>query len=249
MNWGRTPPNWQCWWKFVYRRPAGSDSSKVFACQGMRNIRQRPPGCYECVATIFHSELTMTWCLYRLHTIPRLLRELLLTSKWLLVIIVLLAESNKQEQQLVLIGTKVVAVILTLFQGHASSHVFVATYATKATLVVATNVYFGAICWSEAKINAPQVICPKIVHGVIGSCDSSCHQEAATTILLHIYASAKHSHAMNAEGPSSNKYATSSPNVLVILQWSRILYATWTQGMCHIHLSFLPSCFVPVEEQ
>ncbi len=66
MNWGRTPPNWRCWWKCVYRRAAGSDcqfwtrSSKVFACQGMCNVRQRPPGCYECVATISCQELTMT---------------------------------------------------------------------------------------------------------------------------------------------------------------------------------------------
>ena len=49
------------------------------------------------------------------------------------VIIVLLAESNKQEQQLVPIGTKLVEVILPLFQGHASSHVSVASQATKAT--------------------------------------------------------------------------------------------------------------------
>ena len=45
---------------------AGSDhqfqtrSSKVFACQGMRNIVQGPPGCYECVAIISSQELTMT---------------------------------------------------------------------------------------------------------------------------------------------------------------------------------------------
>ena len=66
MHWGRTPPNQRCWWKCVNRRAAGSDhqfrtrSSKVFACQGMRNVVQGPPGCYECVAIISSQELTMT---------------------------------------------------------------------------------------------------------------------------------------------------------------------------------------------
>ena len=139
-----------------------------------------------------------------------------------------------------------VGVIPHLFQGHASSHVSVATkQATKATSVVATSGYFGAISRSVAEINARRwVVCPKNVHGVIGSCDSTCHQEDATKILPYILASAQHSHAMNAEGQSSNKYATSSPKVLVILQRSRIFNATWTQGMCHIPLSFLPLCFV-----
>ncbi len=58
-----------------------------------------------------------------------------------------------------------------------------------------------------AEINARRIICPKNAHGVIGSCDYTSQQEAATSILLYIYASAKHSHAMNAEGQSSNKYA------------------------------------------
>ncbi len=63
MNWGRMPPNWQCQWKCVNRRAAGSNrqfrtrSSKVFACQVMRNIVQGPPGCYECVAIISSQEL------------------------------------------------------------------------------------------------------------------------------------------------------------------------------------------------
>ena len=35
-------------------------SSKVFACQGMRNVVQGPPGCYECVAIISSQELTVT---------------------------------------------------------------------------------------------------------------------------------------------------------------------------------------------
>ena len=126
----------------------------------------------------------------------------------------LLAESNKQEQ------------LLPLFQGHASSHVSVATYAPQTTSVVATRGYFGAIRLLVAKINARLVICTQNVRGVIGSCDYICHQEAATKILLHIYASAKHSHAMTAEGQSSNKYATSSPNMLVILQILRILNTT-----------------------
>ncbi len=159
------------------------------------------------------------WPWWSFHTIPRLLRELLLTHKWLLVIIVLLADSNEQDQQLVPIGPKVGEVILPLFQGHASSHVSVATHATKATSVVATSGYFGAISQSVAEINARRrFICPKNVYGVIGYCDYTCHQEAVTKILPHIYASAKHYHAMNVEGQSSNKYATSSPNVLVILQ-------------------------------
>ena len=66
MNWGRTPPNWRCRWKCVNRRAAGSDrqfrtrSSEVLACQGMRNVVQGPPGCYECVAIISSQELTVT---------------------------------------------------------------------------------------------------------------------------------------------------------------------------------------------
>ena len=130
------------------------------------------------------------WPWWGFHTIPRLLRELLLTPKWLVVIIEpepLLAESNKQEQ------------LLPLFQGHASSHVSVATtHATKATSGVATSGYFGAISRSVAEINARRrVIGPKNVHRVIGSSDFTCHQEAATKILPHIYASAQRSHAMN----------------------------------------------------
>jgi hypothetical protein len=51
----------------VNRRAAGSDrqfrtrSSKVFACQVMRNVVQGPPGCYECVRIISSQELTMNW--------------------------------------------------------------------------------------------------------------------------------------------------------------------------------------------
>jgi hypothetical protein len=50
----------------VNRRAAGSDrqfrtrSSEVFACQGMHNVVQGPPGSYECVAIISSQELTMT---------------------------------------------------------------------------------------------------------------------------------------------------------------------------------------------
>ena len=92
-----------------------------------------------------------------------------------------------------------VGVILHLFQRHASSHVSVATtHATKATSGVATSGYFGAISRSVAEINARRrVIGPKNVHGVIGSSDFTCHQEDATKILPHIYASAQRSHAMN----------------------------------------------------
>ena len=75
-----------------------------------------------------------------------------------MVNIALLAESNKQDQQLVPVGTKVVEVILPLFQGHAPSHVSVATHAIIATSVVATSGYFGAFCWSiMATINASRV--------------------------------------------------------------------------------------------
>ena len=92
-----------------------------------------------------------------------------------------------------------VGVILHLFQGHASSHVSVTTkQATKATSVVATSGYFGAISRSVDEINARRrVICPKNVHGVVGSSDFTCHQEVATKILPYIYASAQRSHATN----------------------------------------------------
>jgi hypothetical protein len=49
-------------------------------------------------------------------------------------------------------------------------------------------------------------ICPKSARGVLGSRDYTRHQEAATKALLHVFASAKHFHAKNAEGESSNKY-------------------------------------------
>jgi hypothetical protein len=58
-----------------------------------------------------------------------------------------------------------------------------------------------------AEINARRVICPKKAHEVLGSRDCTRHQEAATKALPHVFASAKHSHAKNAEGESSNKYA------------------------------------------
>jgi hypothetical protein len=90
-------------------------------------------------------------------------------------------------------------------QGHVPSHVSVATAATS---VVATSGYFvGATKRSAAEINACRVICPKSARGVIGSRDYTRHQEAATKALSHIFASAKHFHAKNAEGESSNKYA------------------------------------------
>ena len=90
-------------------------------------------------------------------------------------------------------------------QGHVPSHVSVASAATS---VVATSGYFvGATKRSAAEINARRVICPKSARGVIGSRDYTRHQEAATKALPHIFASAKHFHAKNAEGESSNKYA------------------------------------------
>jgi hypothetical protein len=51
-----------------------------------------------------------------------------------MVNIALLAESNKQDQQLVPTGTKVEEVNLPLFQGHAPSHVSVATHAANSYL-------------------------------------------------------------------------------------------------------------------
>jgi hypothetical protein len=64
----------------------------------------------------------------------KVLRELLAIPKRLVVHIALLAESNKQDQQLVPVGTKVVEVILPFFQGHAPSHVSVTTHATNSYL-------------------------------------------------------------------------------------------------------------------
>jgi hypothetical protein len=87
------------------------------------------------------------------------------------------------------------------------SHVSVASNASHATSIVATSSYFGTTQRSPAEINARQVICPKNARGVLGSCDYSRHQEAATKALPHIFASAKHFHAKNSEGEASNKYA------------------------------------------
>ncbi len=88
------------------------------------------------------------------------------------------------------------------------SHISVTTHATAATSVVATSGYFvGATHQSVAEINARQVICPKSTCGVLGSRDYTHHQEAATKALPHVFARAKHFHAKNAEGESSNKYA------------------------------------------
>ncbi len=86
------------------------------------------------------------------------------------------------------------------FQGHAPSHVSVATHGTIATSVVATKGFFGAFCWSMAEINAGQVICTKNARGAHGSHDYSCHQKAGTKALPHVFASAKHFHAKNSEG-------------------------------------------------
>jgi hypothetical protein len=72
---------------------------------------------------------------------------------------------------------------------------------------VATSGYFGATYWLAAEINARQVIFPKSAQGVLSSRDYTSHQEAATKALPHIFTSAKHIHAKNAEGESSNKYA------------------------------------------
>jgi hypothetical protein len=91
--------------------------------------------------------------------------------------------------------------------GHMPSHISVATHAAAATSVVATSGYFvGTTCRSVAEINACRVICPKSAREVLGSSDYTHHQEAATKTLPHVFASAKHFHAKNAEGESSNKY-------------------------------------------
>ncbi len=66
---------------------------------------------------------------------------------------------------------------------------------------------FGATHRPGAEINARQVIFTKSAQGVLGSRDYTRHQVAATKTLTHIFASAKHFHAKNAEGESSNKYA------------------------------------------
>jgi hypothetical protein len=91
--------------------------------------------------------------------------------------------------------------------GHVLSHVSVASNATAATSVIATSGYFGATHRPAAEINDRQVIFPKSARGVLGSRDYTRHQEAATKDLPQIFASAKHFHAKNAEGESSNKYA------------------------------------------
>jgi hypothetical protein len=78
---------------------------------------------------------------------------------------------------------------------------------TTATSVIAMSGYFGATRRPATEINARQVICPKSAQGVLGSRDYTRHQEAATKALPLNFASAKHFHAKNAEGESSNKYA------------------------------------------
>jgi hypothetical protein len=123
---------------------------------------------------------------------------------------------------------------------HVPSHVSVATHATAATSVVATSGYFvGAIHRSVAEINARWIICPKSAHGVLGSRDYTRHQEASTKALPHVFISAKHFHAKNAEGESSNKYANLqskyASNLAKIKNFKRHMDA------CQIPLSFLCS--------
>jgi hypothetical protein len=99
------------------------------------------------------------------------LRELLAIPKWTVVHIALLAESNKQDQQLVPVGTKVVEVILPLFQGQRPHMSLLLHMQQIATSVVTTSGYFGEFCQPMAEINACQVICTKHAHGVYGSRD------------------------------------------------------------------------------
>ncbi len=71
-------------------------------------------------------------------------------------------------------------------------------------MVVTSGYFIGATCWSVAEINARRVICPKSARGALGYRDYTRHEEAATKALPHVFASAKHFHAKNAEGESSN---------------------------------------------
>jgi hypothetical protein len=88
--------------------------------------------------------------------------------------------------------------------GHVPSH---GSNDTKATSTVATSGYFGSTNCTPTEINARRVICPKTPCRAHGSCNYSCHQDAETCALPHIFASAKHFHAKNSKGEASNKYA------------------------------------------
>jgi hypothetical protein len=92
-------------------------------------------------------------------------------------------------------------------QGRVPFTCEIASDASQATTVVATSSYFGNTRRSPAEINARRVVCPKNARGILGSCDYSHHQEAATKALPHIFAIAKHFHAKNSEGEASNRYA------------------------------------------
>ncbi len=92
-----------------------------------------------------------------------------------------------------------------------------------------------------AEINAHRVICPKSARGVLGSRDYTHHQKAATKALPHVFASAKHFHAKNAEGESSNKYANLQSKYACNLAKIKNLNIIWMHGICQIPLSFLRS--------
>jgi hypothetical protein len=68
------------------------------------------------------------------------------------------------------------------------------------------------VATSLAQLTGQWLICPKSARGVLGSRDYTHHQEAATKALPHVFASAKHFHAKNAEGESSNKYTSLQSN-------------------------------------
>jgi hypothetical protein len=126
--------------------------------------------------------------------------------------------------------------------GHVPSHIPIATHAAAATSVVATSGYFiGTTHRSVAEINARRVICPKSARGVLGSCDYTHHQAAATKALPHVFASAKHFHAKNAGGESSNKYANLQSKYAGNLAKIKNLNVIWMHGICQIPLSFLRS--------
>jgi hypothetical protein len=84
----------------------------------------------------------------------------------------LLAESNKQDQQLVVPKRNNGGKGKPPHISRTCNLTCLCRYkCDKATSVVATSGYFGAIHWLVDEINACRVICPKNTHGVVGSCD------------------------------------------------------------------------------
>ncbi len=158
----------------------------------------------------------------------------------------LLAESNKQDQQLI---------VPTRNRGGKGKppHISRTCNLTclccykcdTATSVVATSRYFWCYSPVSGWNKCPPGHLPQEYpwsHWLLWQREV-CHQEDAAKALPHIYASAKHSHAMNAKGESSNKYANLQSKYVGNLAKIKTLNTTWTQGICHIPLSFLHSCY------